>query len=363
MIPSCDTTLRPSVILLLALGLSSSVAYHTSHLALPSTQSRASITRLPPVRPRVLPAVCRVNIATPNDGATTSLIQRLIFRTALVSALLLLALPPNCFAAIRPAVAQSLRTPLALLPVALPAVNFPAVSSHLAASMHGALVQIHSRANAVASLAAAQLPRASVLRSSTLPTLSALWARTEFRLATVMVGFLSSRLVISRLSTAATPNALASHGLAAPSANIAAAAVEAAAIDPPILPGLPETRTTGAAPHAKQQPARQAPSRRMLKMVVSGLPPHVSPSRLFFEFPQALQVEALIHKRSGQRASVVLTFDSASPPKRTSSPSLGAALNAVVQMPMAGSEYTRMAWRRSNDGERIASSHALPKAS
>ena len=64
--------------------------------------------------------------------------------------------------------------------------------------------------------------------------------------------------------------------------------------------------------------------RRLLKMVVKGLPEQTSPARLFYEFPQALKVEALYHKKSGTRTSVVVTFDGARPPASKTSASLGA---------------------------------------
>jgi len=88
------------------------------------------------------------------------------------------------------------------------------------------------------------------------------------------------------------------------------------------------------------------PPRKLMRMVVSSLPEHVPPTRLLLEFPQALQVEALYHKASRDRTSVVLTFDANSPPDTRTSSSLGASLHTVVHAPEASTEYSRSVWKR-----------------
>ena len=77
---------------------------------------------------------------------------------------------------------------------------------------------------------------------------------------------------------------------------------------------------------------------------------------------QALQVEALTHKMSGARTSVVVTFDAAAPPTTRSSASLGATLNAVVRAPEASAEYERSAWKREKAASAPLDERLAPKS-
>ena len=63
-----------------------------------------------------------------------------------------------------------------------------------------------------------------------------------------------------------------------------------------------------------------------------------------------MHAEALYHKKSGARTSVVLTFDGVRPPATRSSTKLGATLNAVVHTPEASGEYSKMVWKRDGAG-------------
>jgi len=85
--------------------------------------------------------------------------------------------------------------------------------------------------------------------------------------------------------------------------------------------------------------------RRQLKMIVRGLPAHVSPLKLFEDFPQAVTAEALYHKTSGSRTCVVLTFDAGNIPTMRLAPS-GASLTAIVHAPTPGAEYHIVAWTK-----------------
>jgi hypothetical protein len=95
----------------------------------------------------------------------------------------------------------------------------------------------------------------------------------------------------------------------------------------------------------EEEEEEEASARRQLKMTVRGLPAHVSPHKLFDDFPQAVTVEALYHKTSGSRTSVVLTFDATHVPAVRLARS-GASLTAIVHAPTPGAEYHIVAWTR-----------------